>query len=120
MKRHRTLIGALLGLMLLVQGFAVSAAPYAKVLESASAGINAMADSPCHGKMADHAGKRPSSCCNDNCPDMAACALGHIAAAAIVSIVLPQSAYEASIFAPVHAVTRTLTSPLRPPITLHG
>lgn len=123
MKRFRTLLSVLLGLVLLVQGFAVSAAPRAKLPAETPASASVMADMPCHGQTAMHAddaGKKPPSCCNENCPDMTTCALGHLASVATVSLALPQSALTERRLTPVLAASRTLSSLLRPPIVLHG
>lgn len=123
MKRHRTLLSVLLGLVLLVQGYAVSAAPHAKLSDAAGALVTAQVKTPCHAQQADMedaAGEQQRPCCNVGCPDMTTCALGHIAAAAVMSVALPQAAHAEIAFAPVHAVSRMLSLPLRPPITLHG
>lgn len=123
MKRFRTLLSVLLGLVLLVQGFAVSAAPRAKLPAEAPASASVMADMPCHGQtamQADDAGKQHPSCCNENCPDMTTCALGHLASVATESVTLPQPARAERIFTPVLAISRTLNPLLRPPIALHG
>lgn len=123
MKRFRTFLSMLLGLVLLVQGFAVSAAPRAKLAEGAPASASVMADMPCHAQKAmkqDDSGKQDRACCNASCPDMTTCALGHLASAAHVSVALPPAAQAESHVAPIHVEARTLNSPLRPPIVLHG
>jgi hypothetical protein len=123
MKRFRTLLSVLLGLVLLVQGFAVSAAPHAKPSEGAPASASIMADMPCHAQKAmqqDDSGKQDRACCNASCQDMTTCALGHLASVATVSVVLPQAARADRGFTPVLAASRTLSSLLRPPIALHG
>lgn len=110
MRRYRTLLSALLGLVFLLQGMAVSAAPLA-------------ADTPCHVPQAETADATDSQeypCCDAGCPNMSSCALGHIAAMSVLSVVLPAAARTEHAFTPVHLVSRTLVSPLRPPITLHG
>lgn len=120
MKRYRTLISVLLGLMLLVQGFAVSAAPRAMQADATHAEMTAKSEMPCHMKMGDSSGKQLPSCCNASCPDMTTCAFGHIAAVPVISLVLPETGREMSGFTSVRILTRTATSLLRPPITLHG
>ncbi len=123
MNRNRTLLSMLLGLVLLVQGFAVSAAPRASLSEDAAVTVNVMADMPCHGQMtaqADETGDQHSSCCDENCPDMTTCALGHLASVATVSLAMPQPARAERGFTPVLALSRTSGSLLRPPIALHG
>lgn len=120
MHRYRTLLSVLLGLVLLLQGYAVSAAPRAMLADVAGSETIAMADMPCHGQMTDPADQQLPSCCDVECPDMTSCALGHIAAATIPSMTLPQPVREALAFTPGRVASRTLTSPLRPPIAVHG
>lgn len=123
MKRYRTLISVLLGVVLLVQGAAVSAAPRAKLSAEVSALASAMADMPCHAQKAmtaDDPGKPDHSCCNASCPDMTTCALGHLASVGTVSVALPQDARAELSFTAVRVTSRTASSLLRPPIALHG
>lgn len=123
MNRFRTLLSMFLGLVLLVQGFAVSAAPRAKLPAEAPASVSALADMPCHAQKAvksDDSGKQDPSCCNENCPDMTTCALGYLAFVATMSVVMPQPARAEPSFTPALAVSRTLSSLLRPPIARHG
>lgn len=123
MNRFRTLLSLLLGLVLLVQGFAVSAAPRAKLSEGVPASASVMADMPCHGQEAmkqDDSGKQDRACCGASCPDMTTCALGHLASATPVTVALPPAAQAESHVAPFYVEARTLNSPLRPPIALHG
>lgn len=120
MQRYRTLISILLGLVLLVQGLAVSAAPRAEWSEPAPAKMSAtsMADMPCHAQKADKA-DLAQPCCDASCPDMTTCALGHLACVATESVVFSQMMREALAFTSVRVQARALASPLRPPITLH-
>ena len=123
MKRCRTLLSVLLGLVLLAQGFAVSAAPRAKLSESAPASASVVADMPCNGQKAlkqDETGKPHRSCCNASCPDMTTCALGHLASATTVSLMVPTAAGAQPSLPPVRAESRALSSLLRPPISFHG
>ena len=122
MKRYRTLISVLLGLVLLVQGFAVSAAPRASLSSAATAHaeMQMKGDAPCPMMMGEASGKQAPSCCNATCPDMTTCALGHIAAISVFSVALPATAQIHPQFSLVLAVARTSTSLLRPPISLHG
>lgn len=123
MKRFRTLLSVLLGLVLLLQGFAVSAAPRAKLTAEAPASASVMADMPCHAQKAvksDDSSKQGRACCNVGCPDMTTCALGHLASVATVSVALPLVARAERSFTPVRVATRTLNTLLRPPIALHG
>jgi hypothetical protein len=98
MRRYRTLLCALLGLVFLLQGMAVSAAP------------TMTADTPC----------QDYSCCDAACPNMSTCALGHIAAPPVLPLALPAAARTEHAFTPVRVISRTLASLLRPPITFHG
>lgn len=119
MKRYRTLLSVLLGLVLLLQGLAVSAAPYPKVPDPVEAEM-AM-EMPCHGQMSEKSGKQQRSCCDSTCPDMTTCALGHIVATIEILTVTGSPATHAEPrFTIAQATTRALTTPLRPPISLHG
>ncbi|MGH8458602.1 MAG: hypothetical protein ACRESV_04575 [Nevskiales bacterium] len=120
MKRHRTLLSVLLGLVLLVQGVAVSAAPLAMFSESGQTTVSMNADMPCHGQMDDQAVTDPASCCDADCPDMTSCMLGHLAFANTVHASTPHSPDEFQQLIPVRVITRAPSSLLRPPITLHG
>ncbi|PXV63711.1 hypothetical protein [Sinimarinibacterium flocculans] len=123
MNRIRTLLSMLLGLVLLAQGIAVSAAPRASLSAAPALSATVMADMPCHGQMAsqaDEMGEQQPSCCDENCPDMTTCALGHLASVAMVSLALPQPAGVGRGLTPVIAASRTTGSLLRPPIALHG
>lgn len=123
MDRFRTLLSMFLGLVLLVQGFAVSAAPRTALAAGAAVAVSIMADMPCHGQMAtqaDEPGKQHPSCCNENCPDMTTCTLGHLAPVATVSLFLPQSARAERGLTTAVTAARVSGSLLRPPIVLHG
>lgn len=121
MKRYRTLLTVLLGLVLLLQGLAVSAAPYAKVADPAEAEMAMDMEMPCHGQMSEKSGKQVRSCCSSTCPDMTTCALGHIVAAIdVMTVTLPPAAHAEHGFTVVHTTSQSLTTPLRPPISLHG
>jgi hypothetical protein len=107
MNRHRTLLSVLLGLMLLVQGYAASATT----------------QPPCHGQAATSAeghGAPAGDCCKSHCPDMASCAQGAMAAPAAFSLAIASAVQAQPSFAPMRVLTRASTLPLRPPITLHG
>lgn len=117
----RTLLSVLLGLVLLLQGFALSAAPLG--LPDAEMTQAAADTPPCHGAQPPQTDADGStlSCCDADCPDMTRCALGHFAAA-------PQPAAPGA-HAPVTprpeasaivAPERRAASLLRPPITFHG
>ncbi|MEW6168522.1 MAG: hypothetical protein AB1651_12625 [Pseudomonadota bacterium] len=123
MRRSRTLLSVLLGLVLLVQGLAVSAAPQAWSANEGAGATAAAARPPCNMQTAEAAAD-PSetghACCDASCPDMARCVLGHMAAAATLgALSLPSGtvAYPAPAAAPVSQPPR---SPLRPPIAIHG
>lgn len=112
-----------LGLVLLVQGFAVSIAPRASLSEDAVATVSTMTGMPCHGQIAaqaDETGDQRLSCCDETCPDMTTCALGHLAPIAMAYLALPKLAYAEHGFTPVIAVSHTSGSLLRPPIAFHG
>lgn len=120
MKRYRPLLSVLLGLMLLVQGFAVSAAPKAKWPDAAHVQNAAQAEMPCHAQKAvkvksEQTSKSDRSCCNAGCPDMSTCALGHFTIASKLSVVLPNADRAMPSFTPVRIVVRAPTSLLRPP-----
>src|ERR1051326_7884852 len=85
MRRHRTWISILLGLVLVLQGFAVSAATRAPMAKAA-----AMADAPCHGH--SDAMKSRHNCCDESCPDMTSCALGAFASGDVVIVSIPPAA----------------------------
>lgn len=118
----RTLLSVLLGLVLLVQGLAVSAAPHASPMDTV-ASLPATAHMPCHAQNADAADTQAAakpSCCDASCPDMTSCALGHMAVSAPTGIApLPANAAEYPVPASV-LVSHPLRSPLRPPIAIHA
>ena len=123
MNRIRPLLSFFLGFVLLAQGFAVSAAPRTVPTASASASETVMADMPCHGQMAaraDEGGAKKLPCCNENCPDMATCALGHLAPVTTVSLTLPPPAPVERAFMLSFAALQSPGSLLRPPIASHG
>lgn len=81
MNAPRLLIHALLGLVFLLQGFAVSAMPTAQPMDAAQEQADAP---PCHGGLADMTAEMPAdqaSCCDDNCAGMVGCLLSHLALA---------------------------------------
>lgn len=135
MQRLRPLLNTLLGLIFLVQGYAVAAAPgmtapvaTSVAASTASAAMVDMADMPHCAKMASQAPQQArdaedaaaSSCCDEGCPNLASCALGHLAAITSPGIWLPNTVIDAPPFAlpPVQALR--LSALLRPPITFHG
>jgi hypothetical protein len=124
MKRDRTWLNLLLGLVLLVQGFAVAAAPRGMARHATPAAEAASMPAHCPGMAAsgeasDHAGP---SCCDESCPDMTTCALGHYAAAIAIGPIGVRHAdpFGVSLPGPV-PLTRAPGSPLRPPnLLLHA
>lgn len=123
MIRCRAALSVLMGLVLLVQGFAVSAASRTNFSDKAPVSASVVAVPPCHGQMAmqpNDSGEQQPSCCNENCPDMTTCALGHLASAASVSVTLPLPLGAERTFMAVPPASRTHSSLLRPPIALHG
>ena len=120
MNRWRTWTSILLGLTLLLQGLAVSASPRANPADEARAALEASAR-PCHGQeAAPSEAEAPCCCCDADCPDMTACALGQLAVVSTLSISLTPSAAEPYAAESRHAVFLAPVSPLRPPIPLHG
>ena len=109
MSRLRPLVSALAALMLLVQSFAVAAAPVAKQGDAM----------PCAASMADH--QKSSPCCDaTHCPDMASCMLGSFVSSPFSA---PQFHREAQ--APVQVAARLAPAAtpqrlFRPPIALHA
>ena len=121
MRRHRPLISILLGLVLLAQGFAVSAAPRGiPVAKHGGAGMSAMAHMPCHMMKAERPVKQKPSCCNEVCPDMTTCALGTLATVAPLSVAVQKGSMVVPFLRVISASRQAPTSLLRPPITLHG
>jgi hypothetical protein len=119
MKRHRMWLSLLLGLVLLVQGVAVSAAPDI-ASKSDTVAMTVGADMPCHGQMGDQASNDSASCCDAQCPDMTSCMLGHLALIAHFQLTTPHAPAELPGLIPIRILTRFPSSPLRPPIALHG
>lgn len=115
MKRSRTGLSLFLGLMLLVQGFAVSAAYPAMPDDPAAVVVEV----DCHGNPV-HGSPTVSTrhdCCDTACPDMSTCLLGHLAGTAV--IVLPDLKPAVRVvpdFKSARVTTRALITPLRPPI----
>lgn len=131
MQRLRPLLNTLLGLIFLVQGYAVAAAPgmAAPVATSvaASTAPAAMADMPHCARMAsparqgsDDQAAAASSCCDEGCPNLTSCALGHLAAIASPGIWLPNTVIDAPPFSVPPVQAHRLSALLRPPITFHG
>ena len=121
MRRHRTLVTLLLGLILLVQGYAVAAAPYVGAPAPAQAEMAAMADMPCHAHMAKDAAKQTPACCDSDCPNMTTCLLGHLAVMPPAPQLQPLPDTSRSSLLPAPTKQARLSSPVfRPPIRLHG
>lgn len=120
MTRQRTLISILLGLALLLQGFAVSAAPATPPAQADMAAMEGMAGMPCHeDDMAAQA--TPASCCDHACPDMAACMLGAaFAATPVMALAFPPFANEIVSLREVRPSAGLPVLRLRPPIDLHS
>lgn len=120
MKRYRTGLSVLLGLVLLVQGVAVSAAPYAMLFDPDPVAMAMDDDMPCHGQADDQSVNDPASCCDADCPDMTSCMLGHLAPGAHFQLTTLHSPDELPGLVPIRIITRSPPALLRPPITLHG
>lgn len=121
----RTWLSVLLGAVLLVQGFAVSAASHAGFADAPAAQALEMVDMPCHGQKrqadkADAADSQERACCNAGCPDMTTCALGHLASVATVSVTLPPPVRPERGVSRKCVALRPFRSLLRPPIVLHS
>lgn len=123
MKRHRPWITAVLGLLFLVQGFAVAAAEHPSFKKGNDVAEQLDHSSmPCAGQMQADPGNASgtASCCDSGCPDMTSCALGHLAVAATATVI--------AAFAPAAPPTALASEPLtsspqsllRPPIAFHG
>lgn len=117
MKRFRPALNLIVGLLLLVQGVAAASTSVAPLDAADPAADVAMAAMPCHGDMS--AGASESSCCDADCPNMAACAMGHIATASMHgfdAVAASQPVQSLSVLAPVALAPPSL---LRPPISFH-
>ncbi len=120
MKTGRTWLSVLLGLVLLLQGYAVSAAPRANLLKDSGAEMAMQMDMPCHGQKADAEKADKLSCCNADCPDMTTCALGHIASPVSLTLDTPRGDVAVPGLVAVREIARAPTSLLRPPILSLG
>jgi hypothetical protein len=125
MKRHRTGISVLLGLVLLVQGVAVSAAPCSMVHETPDAAsvMTMDADMPCHGQADESVVAEVAndlSCCDIDCPNMGNCMLGHAAINASFALTSEHSPDAVPSQVPVQVIAQAPVSLLRPPISFHG
>jgi hypothetical protein len=120
MKRHRTGLSLMLGLVLLVQGVAVSAAPSALFIDADPVVMTMDSDMPCHGQMDDQAVNDSSSCCDADCPDMTSCMLGQLAINASFQLTTLYTPDAVPHLVPAPAIIRSPPTFLRPPITLHG
>lgn len=120
MKTSRTWLSVLLGLVLLLQGYAVSAAPRANLLKDSGADMVMQMDMPCHGQKADAEKPGKPSCCNADCPDMATCALGHIASPMSLTLNSPRGDLAEPGSLAAREIARAPASLLRPPILSLG
>lgn len=129
MKNGQKFVSLLLGVVLLVQGVAVSAAQCDMDSERSIPAAMSGDDSgmPCHGTAGEQAGAEQSSkaqgglsCCDEDCPNMASCMLGHVAIN--TAFILDTSHSPEMISRPVvaGAIIHSPPSLLRPPISLHG
>jgi hypothetical protein len=118
MTRLRAALNLLVGLVLLVQGFAVAAAPLAAVSDNGSVQTTAATSAmPCHGDQTPDGPAHPS-CCDEACPDMTSCALGHLAVTPLLRLEVAAPSHDfIAATVPVPA-TFTPQSRLRPPIVL--
>ncbi|SFF66835.1 hypothetical protein SAMN04488120_12112 [Fontimonas thermophila] len=119
MNRLRTGLSVLMGLVLLLQGLAVSAAPHARRAE-VTAALAAAADPPCHRQKAPAKAEPPASCCDEDCPHMARCLLGQLAPAVTLCMSVPPPARTEPGAASLFSTSPLPRALLRPPIPLHG
>lgn len=124
MNRYRTFLSVALGLVLLLQGLAVSAAPHVWAQERGSTVSVAATGMPCHAQAGDatdaQAAPLEGPCCNAACPDMTSCALSHMAVslpAAVTRLSAASVLFTGLEPVPVSQPPRSL---LRPPIPLHA
>jgi len=113
MQKLRPFLTALLGLTLWVQGLALAAAPVELPVDPGSS-----MGMPCHGDVS--ADIAACDCCDEGCPDMAGCVIGHFAGAPSSAprfVAAPQAVATAAGWQPKTAV---LPFPLRPPISSHA
>lgn len=115
MKMLRPFLSVVFGLSLLVQGFGVAAAIPAAATDETPVTAASM---PCHGDAQDvAAGSCP--CCNTDCPDMANCALGHMAAAPVTRLQFSPALQAVVATTQRSAEPVFFPSLLRPPIPSH-
>jgi len=115
-KRGRTWLSTMLGLLLLLQGYAVAAAPNLAPQAAATA-MTMAADEPCPMHAQDRDSSPQPDCCNTDCPSMATCLLGHFAAMPDLAILIAPAPTVVPAFQATRATSRNPASPLRPPIT---
>ena len=117
MKSLRSLLSAVLGLALLVQGAAAVAAPHAMAAKASST-AQMSSEMPCHhSKALDPAPAQPCHGCDQNCPDMSGCAFGHITAVVpAVGLDFVAARQTIATVPDPSAESITLPSHLRPPI----
>jgi len=111
----RTAFRLLLGLVFLVQGTLVAAAPW-KGGQPTAAAVHMDASDGC---MKAHAAAK-SGCCNPACPDMANCSLSSMAVAPMPGDALTPVAAGPAPAATLSAPVRVATFLFRPPITLNS
>ncbi len=136
MRRFRTHVSLVLGLLLLVQGWAVAAAAAAAPMMAlgapdtaiSAAAQTAEAEMPCHQQQADEAkpakaqsGSASSCpCCDGNCPDMQACAAANPAMPSSLALDLPRRTAAAPSTVESRVAVRSNNSLLKPPISLQA
>jgi|TARA_R110000822_G_scaffold126082_11_gene261270 hypothetical protein len=123
MKRARTWLSFLLGLVVLVQGFAVAAAPRFMLGEDSAPQMASIGEMPCHANKAtsSRVDDAPAeSCCSADCPNMTTCMLGHMASVGLAEFNVPHLSRSELVVPPLLAISRLPNKLLRPPITLRG
>ncbi|HXG28515.1 MAG TPA: hypothetical protein VNJ47_06690 [Nevskiales bacterium] len=118
MKRLRKALSLLLGAVLLVQGYALSAAPLPADTSKPVASL--AADMPCHGAADQTADNADAACCGSDCPDMTACLLGQLAVTACFAFEPSRAPGERPDAGPSTLLIQPPAALLRPPIALHG
>lgn len=117
MKRFRPALNAVIGLLFMVQGVAVASAEITPLDAGDISAEASAAAVPCHGDQTG--GTDLDSCCDADCPNMAACALGHIAAASAQSVPIAAAQHPLRAATVLPPLASAPPSHLRPPISLH-
>jgi hypothetical protein len=121
MRRSSTFIHLLVGLALLLQGMAASAASLPQAQrDQAAMEMSAMDDMHCPMDAAGSGTDTQKSCCDHSCPDMASCFTGVGVAVSMSLLLVPAMTVEISAHPQGLMPRGTIVSLLRPPISFHG